>query len=143
MSILSQARNTEFWNGYTHGRHKMKIALRGFLAQGKEAGSAFSRNYVRVLLTWHCVKKTARRLHFMPTGSIEISCIFSSGHRYRNSCETIVVVSAVKKSHYTCSHPKKCEKSTFNQRLNRYVLNCQRLHGSHGQFKRFQSYRWT
>jgi len=25
---------------------------------------------VRVLLTRHCVKKTARRLHFMPVGSI-------------------------------------------------------------------------
>jgi altronate dehydratase len=38
--------------------------LRGFLAQSKEAGSVHSQSYVRVLLTRHCVKKTARQLRF-------------------------------------------------------------------------------
>jgi hypothetical protein len=50
----------------------MKDGLRGFLAQGKEAEPAHSQSYVRVLLTPHCVKKTARQLHFMPFGSINI-----------------------------------------------------------------------
>ena len=55
---------------YIPDGHKMKTDLRGCLAEGKEAGSAHSRNYVRVLLTRHCVKQTAKRLRFMPTGSI-------------------------------------------------------------------------
>ena len=48
-------------NGDTHEWDKTENGLRGFLAQGKEAGSAHSRSYVRVMLTQHCVKKTARQ----------------------------------------------------------------------------------
>jgi len=56
---------------YTPDCRNTKIALREFLAQGKEAGSAYSKSYVRVLLTKHCAKKTARRLRVATVGSIQ------------------------------------------------------------------------
>ena len=41
---LSENMESKAAVGYTPDWHKMKIELRGFLAQGKEVGSAHSRN---------------------------------------------------------------------------------------------------
>ena len=51
---------------YTPARHKTKIDLRGFWAQRKEAGSAFSRNYVRVLGDEVLRQKDRKAASFFP-----------------------------------------------------------------------------